>query len=186
MYIPHAPSDRDEHARFQGLSDSSADEQLQKSLAAIRAALELNPRTGYVKGSSARKQLEEAFESVPPASALELFNQLGKGEGPLGRLFQYRPHAATQKAMLDILRGKIIEQQQQLQRAEQILKQVCEEEQKGIEEQRAALKDFDSAVEKVCKSRGEESDQCQKFRFKLLESKMKLDDRIRHHGFRCP
>lgn len=78
-----------------------------------------------------------------------------------------------------------MEQQQRLQRLEEIGKQVCEEEQKRIEEQRAALKDFDSAVEKACKLRGEESDECQELRFKLRELKVKLDDRMRHHRFRC-
>jgi hypothetical protein len=103
MYIAQAPSDRDEHARFQGLSDDAPDpQQLQKSLAAIRAALALNPRTGYVKGSPPRKQLEEAFESVPRSSALELTKQLLEKEGLLERLFRYRLHAATQQAMLGI------------------------------------------------------------------------------------
>src|SRR5262249_2193883 len=153
--------------------------QRQRSLDAILRALRLNPVGGYVKGSLARRQLEDAFESVPPTYALELFNQLKKGEGPLGRLFQYRLHDVTKGAMLNILWRKHLEQQQQLQEAQQILKQVCEEEKKAIEKHRAALKDVDSAVERVCKLHGEDSDQCQKFRFELLEGKIKLEERIR-------
>ena len=88
MYISHAPSDREEHASAQGLSDDTPEQQFRNSFAVIKAALELNLRTGYVKGSSARKKLEEAFESVPPCFAQQLGDHLLSNEGPLAKLFR--------------------------------------------------------------------------------------------------
>jgi hypothetical protein len=186
MYIAHTPSDRDEHVRFQGLSDDAPDpQQLQKSLAAIRAALELNPRTGYVKGSPPRKQLEEAFESVPRSSALELTKQLLKKEGPLERLFRYRLHAATQQAILGILLRKAREFSQQLK--EELRRK--EEQRRRLEEQRrlhlelcAASKRRDSLIEELCRRTGEGSDQCRKFRSEALQTR----EQFRKDGFPCP
>jgi hypothetical protein len=186
MYFIAEANDRTQEVGLRGFARIRDTSDRQRSLDAILRALQLNRVGGYVKGSSARRQLEEAFESVPRTSALELFNQLGRGEGPLGRLFQYRLHDVTKVAMRNILWRKHLEQQQQLQEAQQRLKQVCEEEKKKIEELRAALKKFESSGERLCKLYGEDSDQCQKFRFALLEDKMKLDERIRRSGLLCP
>jgi hypothetical protein len=190
MYIFHTPTGRDEHARFQGLSDGSEDELLQKSLAAIRAVLELNPRTGYVKGSPARKQLEEAFELVPQSSALELTDQLLKREGPLERLFRYRLHAATQQAMLSILLKKAKEFQQQkrdeLRRMEEEQRRRNLEISRKLEENRqkmcANLKMKDSLIDEVCRRTGEGSDQCRKLRSEALKAR----EQFRMEGGRCP
>jgi hypothetical protein len=184
-FIPEA-NDRTQEVGLRGFAQPRDTSQRQKSLDAILRALQLNPVGGYVKGSSARKQLEEAIESVPGTFALELFNQLQRGEGLLGRLFQYRLHDVTKGTMLNFLWQKHLEQQRQLQEAQQALKQACEEEKKMIEQQDARLKAFESAVERVCKLNGEDSDACQKSRFELLEAKMKLDETVRRHGLRCP
>lgn len=184
-FIPQA-NDRTQQAGLRGFAQIRDTSQRQRSLDAILKALRLNPVGGYVKGSSARRQLEEAFESVPRTSALELLNQLRHGEGPLGKLFQYRLHDVTKESMLNILWRKHLEQQQQLQEAQQILRQACEEERRMIDQIRAAHTALDSAVERVCRSHGEDSDQCQRHRFERLEGKMRLDDAIRQHGIRCP
>ena len=105
---------------------------------------------GYVKGSSAGRQLEEAFEAVPRTSALELFNELRKGERPPGRLFQHRLSNVTKTAMLKILWRKHLEQKQQLREAQKKVEQACEAK-KGLEKARAALKSSDSEVEGLCK-----------------------------------
>lgn len=143
-----------------------------KSLDAILRALRLNPVGGYVKGSQPRKQLEDAFESVPLNSAFELLNQLEKGEGSLGKLFQYRLHNVTKAAMLQILRRKDLKQKQQL-------REKCTDLKRAIGEYRALLKDYENALIKICKQRGEDSDECNKFRFMFLEAKMKFDDHLR-------
>jgi hypothetical protein len=186
MYFIAAANDEIREGGLRGFAQPRDTSQRQQSLDAVLRALQLNPVGGYVKGSSARKQLEEAFESVPGTSALELFNHLRRGEGLLGRLFHYRLHDVTKGTMLNILWQKHLEQQRQLQEAQQALKQICEEEKKVIEQQAAGLKAFESAVERVCKVNGEGSDACQKSRFEFLEAKMKLDDTVRHHGLRCP
>jgi hypothetical protein len=186
MYLIPEANNRAQEVGLRGFAQPRDTSQRQKSLDAILRALQLNPVGGYVKGSSARKQLEEAFEAVPGTSALELFNQLRRREGPLGRLFHYRLHDITKGTMLDILWRKHLEQRRQLQEAQQALKQACDEEKKLIEQQDARLKALDNAVEKVCKLNGEDSDRCQKSRFELLEAKMKLDETVRRHGFRCP
>ena len=183
MYISHAPSDRDERTRFQGLSDDAPDlQQFQKSLTAIRAALELNPRTGYVKGSPPRKQLEEAFESVPRSSALELAQKLLEKEGPLERLFRYRLHAATQQAMLWVLARKAKEF---LQQQKEELRRMEEEERRRRDlelELCVNLKRDDSLTEEICRRTGESSDQCREFRSKALKTR----EQFRMAGVRCP
>jgi hypothetical protein len=79
----------------------------QKSVAAIKAALDLNPAGGYVRASSARAALDTAFLSVPPCDAAKLFRELRFGNTPLARLFKYRLHPKTFREMLDILNGKV-------------------------------------------------------------------------------
>ena len=44
-----------------------------------------------------------AVVTLPRNSALELYNQLGRGEGSLGRLLQFRLFDVTKDAMLQIL-----------------------------------------------------------------------------------
>src|SRR5688572_28835443 len=172
MYISHAPSDRDEYTRFQGLSDDAPDlQQLQKSLATIRAALELNPRTGYVKGSPPRKKLEEAFESVPRSTALELAQKLLEKEGPLERLFRYRLHTDTQRAMLLVLARKAEEFSQQ-QKEELRRMEEAQRRRRDLElELCAILKSQDSLTEELCRRMGEGSDQCRKFRSEALKTR---------------
>jgi hypothetical protein len=46
---------------FAGFSEPSNQGQFQKERAASEAALKLNPIGGYVKGSPARRALEDAF-----------------------------------------------------------------------------------------------------------------------------
>jgi hypothetical protein len=184
MYISYSPSDRDDHTRFQGFSDDAPDVQFQKSLAAIQAALELNPRTGYVKGSLPRKRLEEAFESVPPASALELAQRLLKNEGPLERLFRYRLHPATQGAILEgilLRKAKDFLQQEkdelrrrELERArmiEEIRQKLC-----------ANMKARDSLIEDLCRRTGEGSDECRNSRSQALKAR----EELRIQNIRCP
>lgn len=170
---------------LQGLAQFRDTSERQSSLNAILKALRLNPVGGYVKGSSARRQLEAAFESVPQTLACELFEQLRTSGSSLGRLFRYRLDHVTREKMLKILDRKCNEQKKQLLEAQQKLKQLCEEQQKNIERTRTVLKEFDGAVEKICKLHGEDSDPCQKARFELLGAKVKLDDTIRLQRLRC-
>jgi hypothetical protein len=81
----------------------------QKNLATIRALLERSPRTGYAKGSQARRLLEEAFKSVPLASAAKIFVELETGKGAVGKLFRSKLTATEQKEMLEILNKKVTE-----------------------------------------------------------------------------
>lgn len=186
MYLIAKTNDQTHLSGLRGLAQPRDTSARQRSLDAILSALQLNPVGGYVKGSSARKQLEESFESVPVTSALEVHNQLKNGEGSLGRLFQYRLHDATKVVMLNILWLKHLEQQKQLKDAQEVLQKVCEDQKKMIERQRIALRDFENAVERVCKLSGEDSDACQKARFELLEYKTRFEDKIRTHAVRCP
>jgi hypothetical protein len=185
VYVPKA-NQQTQLADLHGLAQPRDTSDHRRSLDAILKALQLNPAGGYVKGSSARTKLEEALKSVPVTSAFEIFNQLKNGVGSLGKMFQYRLHDATKLVMLNILWAKHLEQQKQLRDAQEVLKSVCEDEKKAIERQRAALKDFDEAVEKVCKLSGENSDACQKARFRLLEAKTRLADTVRANTARCP
>jgi hypothetical protein len=184
MYISHTQRGPREYRGFQGLSDDTSDvQQLQKSLAAIRAALQLNPRTGYIKGSPPRKQLEGAFESVPQCSALELSRQLLKGEGPVEKLFRYRLARPTQGAMLEVLVRKAKECQQQ-QRDK--LRRLEEEQRRTREESRQMmcrlLMDRDLLVAKICRLMGEGSDECRNRRSEA----MKENEELRMLGIRCP
>ena len=61
MYFHENSSDQSGHLRFAGFSEPSNQGQFQKSVAAIDAALKLNPVGGYVKGSLPRRKLEESF-----------------------------------------------------------------------------------------------------------------------------
>lgn len=67
------------------------------------------------------------------------------------------------------------------------VKQSLEEALKLFEGECARLQEMKKVVEKICRSQGDDSDQCQKARFLLLEAKMKLDDAIRRfRGRPCP
>lgn len=157
-----------------------------RSLEAIRKALDLNPIGGYVKGSAARKKLDDALKSVPITSALEIFNQLKNRQDPLGRLFQYRLHDATKPIVLNILWAKHLEQQRIHKEVQDVVKRLCEDQKTSIESVRIALKTFESTVERVCQTSGENSDACQEKRFELLEAKTRHEDAIRSHAIRCP
>ncbi|MEO8134764.1 MAG: hypothetical protein ABI831_12390 [Betaproteobacteria bacterium] len=185
MYLVPGVNDSP-RAAPQGLAQPRDTSDRQQSLDAILKALQLNPVGGYVKGSAARRQLEAAIDSVPRTSALELHDQLGTGTGPLGKLFKYRLHEATQKAMRDILWTKHLAQKKAKEEADLSLKQACDEARKAIAKNQAVLKTLESAVEKACALSGEDSDQCQEFRFTLLEARTRLDDVIRSAGAKCP
>jgi hypothetical protein len=171
---------------LQGLAQLQDSEDRQKSLDAIRKALQLNPVGGYLPGSLARRQLTAAFNAVPFTAACELLEELKNGTSFLGRLFRYRLHHLTQQQMLGILARKCSEQKEQLQAAEQRLKQLCVQQQELINRTRTAVKQLESSIERLCQATGEDSDQCQKSRFELLGNKLKLDDTIRSHQIRCP
>jgi hypothetical protein len=184
MYVSDAQSDGRESTGFQGLSCDTPDvQQFQKSLAAIRAALELNPRTGYVKGSPPRRQLDDAFESVPPCSAQELAKQLLNGQGPLEKLFRYRLAAPTQQAMLNVLMRKAKEW---LERKRAEIRRLEEEGRRRIEELVRRLctniREKEILIGEVCRRTGEGSDQCRKLR----SEEFKAREELRMHGIRCP
>jgi len=80
-----------------------------ETAAAINDALKLNPKGGYVRGSAARRQLDQAITSVPGDSAASIKTQLEKGQDPIGRLFRHRLHPVTQKVLLTILANKALE-----------------------------------------------------------------------------
>jgi hypothetical protein len=195
MYVTNRGfGDRDERTRFQGFSDDVPDlQRFQKSLVAIRAALELNPRTGYVKGSPPRKQLDDAFESVPQCSAFELATQLLKGEGPLEKLFRYRLARPSQRAMFLVLMRKVNECQQQkreeLRRIQEEQRRIQEEQRRIQEEQRRRNEEIcrnlmskDVLIAEFCRLTGEGSDQCRKLRSGALKTR----EQIRMQGIRCP
>ena len=77
-----------------------------ETAAAINDALKLNPRGGYVKGSAARRKLDQAITSVPGGSAASIKAQLEKGQDPIARLFRYRLHPVTQRTLLALLANK--------------------------------------------------------------------------------
>jgi len=86
---------------------------------AINKVLKLNPKGGYVKGSTARRKLDEAIATVPGSSAASIQSQLAKGQDPIGKLFRYRLHPETQRVLLAILANKAQEFQQHSQTAPQ-------------------------------------------------------------------
>ena len=188
MYIIPEASDRIQQVGLRGFAQSPAQSEYQKSLDAILGVLRLNPVGGYLKGSSARKRLEEAFQSVSPTSARELFNQLKEGESPLGRLFRYRLDRVTKAVMLEILRRKILSNaEDELSQAQKAMQERLENARKEmIEEQCTRLKEAKKRAEEVCRSQGEDSDVCQKIRFTLLEHQMAVNKAIRLTGVRCP
>jgi hypothetical protein len=185
MYFTPALYNRPQPVGLRGLAQLRDTSDRQKSLDAIRKALQLNPLDGYVPGSLARRQLTAAFVSVPITSACELREELKTGTSSLGKLFRYRLHHLTQKQMLEILVQKCSEQKKQLWEAEQRLKQLCVQQKELLDKTRTASRELESSVEKLCQLAGEDSNQCQKARFELFSSKVKLDDNIRSHRLRC-
>lgn len=174
-------NDRTQQAGLRGFAQASQDEYL-KSLDAILKALQINPVQGYVIGSSARKRLEEAFESVPRSSALKLANQLLNKEGPLGRLFRYRLHTTTQQAMLFILARKAKESLQQ-EKEELRVQEEAVRQRKALHQQLCEMMRKEKlAVDELCKIVGEDSDQCKQHRRKSHEARLQL----RAEGVICP
>ena len=80
---------------------------LQQNLAKIKAALDLNPKGGYVRGTPARAVLDAAFGGVPICLAAQVFIELRFSNSPLARLFKYRLHPRTFGEMLEILKHKV-------------------------------------------------------------------------------
>ena len=179
MYISHAPGNRNEHASAQGLSDDTPEQQFRNSFATIKVALELNPRTGYVKGSSARRKLEAAFESVPLCFALDLGQHLVNSQGPLAKLFRNRLHSATQKSMILILVRKANECQQP---DREKLRRLEEEQRHRDLETCSDLKKIDSLNEEICRLTGESSGQCRNAKSEAL----KVREQVLRRGVRCP
>lgn len=75
----------------------------ERSIDFITKVLQINPRDGYIKGSSARRALHLAILTVPLPSARAIHDQLKAGTGAVGQLFQGRLHSATRKWVLDML-----------------------------------------------------------------------------------
>src|SRR5215212_8113656 len=175
MYITLKPNNIPHQVQLRGFSEPSLSADHDRSVDAIRRALQLNPFGGYVKGSPARRALEEAFESVPSCSALKLGQQLMKSEGALEKSFRHRLHADTQKAMIQVLIRKAKECQEQ-EKAE--LRRMEEEERRRVGEFArtrqlicASLAKSDQLVEVLCKKSGESSDQCRTFRAKARKER---------------
>ena len=80
---------------------------LQQRLAQIKAALDLNPKGGYVRGTPARAALDAAFAAVPVCLAAEVLIELRFGNSPVARLFKYRLHRKTFGEMLEMLKTKV-------------------------------------------------------------------------------
>ena len=80
---------------------------LQQNLANIKAALDLNPKGGYVRGTPARAALDAAFGGVPVCLAAEVLIELRFGNSPVARLFKYRLHRKTFGEMLEMLKTKV-------------------------------------------------------------------------------
>ncbi len=91
-------------ARRLGELAQPSDEERSKEF--LKKVLEINPRDGYVAGSSARRKLHLAVLTVPLPSAKALHDQLKNGTGALGQLFQGRLHSATRKWVLGMLWNK--------------------------------------------------------------------------------
>ena len=90
-------------SKIAGIGELAQPSDTEKSIEFLTKVLELNPRDGYVKGSSARRKLHIAILTVPLPSAKALHDQLKAGTGALGKLFQGRLHTATRKWVLDML-----------------------------------------------------------------------------------
>lgn len=79
----------------------------QQSLARIKAALDLNPKGGYVRGTPARAALDAAFAAVPVCLAARVLIELRFGTSSVARLFKYRLHPKTFGEMLEMLKTKV-------------------------------------------------------------------------------
>ncbi|MEO8134765.1 MAG: hypothetical protein ABI831_12395 [Betaproteobacteria bacterium] len=189
MYISDEPTTgRVEPASFAGLAADPDEKKFRDSFAAIKAALELNPKGGYVKGSTARKKLEDAFESVPQCLALRLAQYLMDSDGPTASLFRYRLHDETQKTMLLILLARKAKECLEMQRAE--LRRREEEQRRRQEEEKrrresvicAKLKETDSVVDELCRQEGDTSDVCREQRSRARKNR----EETRAEGVRCP
>ncbi len=101
--IPPAVTCPSKLAGFGELAQPSDEE---RSKEFLKKVLEINPRDGYVAGSSARRKLHLAVLTVPLPSAKALHDQLKNGTGALGQLFQGRLHSATRKWVLGMLWNK--------------------------------------------------------------------------------
>jgi hypothetical protein len=191
-FFPSLPtvSDRDKPTHGLGLANGLADSPLTQRLAAIKAALDLNPKRGYLPGSAARQQLEAAFAAVPQSAALELTNQFLNQQGALEKLFRHRLHPVTQKVMLSILLKKAKEFQQQ--ERETLRRMEAERQQKETERQRlilelnrkicANLKQEDSLIDEVCRQTGANSNSCRTLRAKTIQAR----EQMRSQGVQCP
>lgn len=185
MYLYDTPSHREGRILFHGLSDDPS-QQFDKSVASIKAALDLSPSGGYMKGSPARQKLDAGFESVPITFARELLDQLKEPQNTLGRLFRYRLHPATQLTMRTILERKSVEQQQKLLEAKQNLERVCRETAGKFAASQVQLNNLEKSLNNICKNLGEDSDQCQELRFKTLELRETLRAALRRRSLQCP
>lgn len=81
---------------------------LQQHLARIKAALDLNPKGGYVRGSAARAALDSAIGDVPICLAPKVFVELRFGNSAVARLFKLRLHPKTFGELLEMLKTKVL------------------------------------------------------------------------------
>jgi len=182
MYFLSAPNEGSQQAGLRGFSLGQFADEDQTSRDAILKALQLNPVGGYVRGSAARKQLDDAINSVPVCSALQLAQQLLNGQGSLERLFRYRLDPATQQTLLKILaeKAKVCQQQQKdiLRRKEEDARTM----QEMLQQMCVTLRKEEPLIQELCRRTGEDSEQCRKFRAGVLESR----EQLRRQRFPCP
>jgi len=186
MYFIPGAEGRLQEAGLRGFSQVPAPNEMQKSLDAILKALELNPAGGYVKGTAARRQLEQAFASVPECSALQLGLRLTGTDGPLEKLFRYRLAAPTRIEMLQILVNKAQACQQkkkdELRRRQIQADKDAEEVRRLTQVLCATSKEIDAAAQEICRRAGEGSATCLTVRAQALAGR----EQNRAAGIRCP
>ena len=132
-----------------------------------------------MKGSVARRRLEEAFESVPRCSADAVGKRLLDGQTPLDKLFRHRLAGPTRLSMILILVRKAVECRNQLaaqlrrreEEERRQKRQVCE----FLEKQRRLTRD-------ACNQLGQNSNECRALRAEMDEAV----EEFRRAGITCP
>lgn len=150
MYFIPQGNDRPHQVGLRGFSDPPPRSEFDISKDKILRALRLNPVGGYVKGSSARRQLDAAVDSVPPYSALDLVRQLEKGKDTLGKLFRYRLADPTQRTMLKTLK---IKEAEHLKRKNEVKRRAIEEAEADRQKTCARWREEDMVIKSVCDGR---------------------------------
>jgi len=174
----HLPSPGHRGSLPSGLGDSEED-QFRRGAAALKAALDLNPRGGYVKGSRAREALEKAIDLIPDARAADFGIHLTTGSGPIAELFRYRLAPETLATVIDLLKNKAAREVARVRaeiRRREIERQQIE---RRIQQDEQRIRDLTrrlcDVINQVCGSEGNSSDQCTSARSMALQN-----------GIRCP